>query len=85
MVTKSAQDFLEVLAEELNISETRYEQAHDRYHSLGKCLKRDASSIKQYAPNMYAQGSFALGTVIKPYSRPVIAGVLDFDLVYLPY
>jgi hypothetical protein len=66
MVTKSAQDYLEALAEELDISETRYDQAHDRYHSLGRWLNRDASPIKQYAPNMYAQGSFALGTVIKP-------------------
>ena len=68
MVTKSAQDYLEALAEELDISETRYDQAYDRYHSLGKWLNRDASSIKQYVPNMYAQGSFALGTVIKPYT-----------------
>lgn len=68
MVTKSAQDYLEALAEELDISETRYDQAYDRYHSLGEWLNRDASSIKKYAPNMYAQGSFALGTVIKPYT-----------------
>tara|TARA_R110000772_G_scaffold108722_4_gene211830 strand:+ start:40498 stop:41706 length:1209 start_codon:yes stop_codon:yes gene_type:complete len=68
MATKSAEDYLEALAEELNISETRYDQAHDRYHSLGNWLKRDASSIKQYTPNIYAQGSFALGTVIKPYT-----------------
>lgn len=68
MVTKLAQSYIEALAEQLEISETLYEQAHNRYHSLGKWLNRDASSIKQYAPNMYAQGSFALGTVIKPYS-----------------
>lgn len=47
MVTKSAQDYLKALAQELDISETRYEQAYDRYHSLGKWLNRDASSIKQ--------------------------------------
>lgn len=68
MVTKSAQDYLEALAEELEISETRYDQAHDRYQSLGKWLNRDVSSIKQYVPSIYAQGSFALGTVIRPYT-----------------
>lgn len=68
MVTKLAQDYLEALAEELNISESRYDQAYDRYKSLGKWLNRDNSSIRRYAPNIYAQGSFALGTVIKPYT-----------------
>jgi hypothetical protein len=68
MATKLAQDYLEALAEELQISETRYDQAYDRYQSLGNWLNRDASSIKQYSPNIYSQGSFALGTVIKPYT-----------------
>jgi hypothetical protein len=66
MATKLAQEYLEALAEELQISETRYDQAYDRYKSLGNHLNREASSIKRYAPNIYAQGSFALGTVIKP-------------------
>ena len=68
MVTKTAQDYLEALSEELDISETRYDQAYERYHSLGKWLNRDASSIKQFDPFMYVQGSFAFGTAIKPYS-----------------
>lgn len=66
MVTKSAQDYLKALAEELEISETRYDQAYDRYHSLGKWLNREASLIKKFDPYIYAQGSFAFGTVIKP-------------------
>lgn len=68
MVTKSAKDYLEALAEALEISATRYDQAHERYHSLGKWLNRDASSIKQFDPTMYSQGSFAFGTVIMPYT-----------------
>lgn len=68
MATKLAQKYLEALAEELQISETRYDQAYDRYKSLGNWLSRDTSSIKKYLPNIYAQGSFALGTVIKPYT-----------------
>lgn len=68
MVTKSAQDYLEALAAELDISEARYEQAYNRYHSLGEWLNRDISSIKQFNPTIYVQGSFALGTVIKPYT-----------------
>lgn len=66
MVTKSAQDYIDSLASELDISETRYDQAYSRYHSIGEWLNRDKSSIKQYDPTIYVQGSFAFGTVIKP-------------------
>lgn len=78
MVTKSAQDYLEALAEELEISETRYDQAYDRYRSLGKWLNRDDSSIRAFDPIMYVQGSFAFGTAIKPYSE---AEEYDVDVV----
>lgn len=78
MVTKSAQNYLKALAEELDISETRYDQAYERYHSLGRWLNRDASSIKQFNPAVYVQGSFAFGTVIKPYTD---TEEYDVDLV----
>lgn len=78
MVTKSAHDYLEAIAAELEISETRYEQAYNRYHSLGEWLNRDASSIKKFGPTIYVQGSFALGTVIKPYTE---AEEYDVDIV----
>jgi hypothetical protein len=78
MVTKSAQEYLKALAEELEISETRYDQAYDRYHSLGRWLNRDASTIKLFDPTVYVQGSFALGTVIKPYTD---TEEYDVDLV----
>lgn len=68
MATRTAQEYLKALAEELEIGETRYQQAYDRYHALGEWLSRENSAIKQYAPSVYAQGSFALGTVIKPYT-----------------
>ena len=68
MASKSAHDYLEALAEELDISESRYDQAYGRYHSIGEWLNRDASSIKQFDPTIYVQGSFAFGTVIKPFT-----------------
>jgi hypothetical protein len=68
MTTYSAQSYIQALAEELDISDSRYEQAYDRYRSLGKWLNRDASAIKEHDPAMYVQGSFAFGTVIKPCS-----------------
>lgn len=68
MVTKLAEDYIEALAKELDINDNRYEQAQNRYHSLGKWLDRDASLVRNFSPSVYAQGSFALGTVIKPYT-----------------
>jgi hypothetical protein len=66
IVTAAAQDFLEALAEELAISDTRYEQAETSYESLGTWLNRPASQIATFDPAVYVQGSFGLGTVIKP-------------------
>ncbi|NMN03801.1 MULTISPECIES: nucleotidyltransferase [unclassified Novosphingobium] len=58
--------YIEALVDELDISETRYEQANESYHSLGRWLNRPASTIAAYSPAVYVQGSFGLGTVIKP-------------------
>lgn len=64
--TSIAKTYLESLAEELEISDTRYEQAQESYASLGRWLSRPASTLRDYDPAVYVQGSFGLGTVIKP-------------------
>ena len=64
--SKTLRDYLEALVEELSISDTRYEQADRSYHSLGDWLGRDLSTVKAFKPAVYIQGSFGLGTVIKP-------------------
>lgn len=66
MPTKSADDYLAALADELAISETRYEQACKSYASLGEWLHRPASTVLQFDPQIYVQGSFRLGTAIRP-------------------
>jgi hypothetical protein len=65
-VTPQADEALEDLAESLEISEHRYEQAEARYKSLGEWLNRPGSTIRQYAPQVHVQGSFGLGTVTPP-------------------
>lgn len=70
--------FLQYLAEALDISEARYRQAEERYQAVGKWLGRDESVLAQYSPEIYPQGSFRLGTVIKPVSD---AEEYDIDLV----
>ncbi|MCD1590883.1 nucleotidyltransferase [Qipengyuania citrea] len=66
MPTKAAEDFLAALADELAISDARYDQACRSYESLGDWLHRPESSVRQYDPQVYVQGSFRLGTAIRP-------------------
>ncbi len=68
MPTKTAEDYLAALADELAISEGRYEQASKSYASLGAWLHRPDSTVLRYDPQIYVQGSFRLGTAIRPLS-----------------
>jgi len=69
---------LENLSNELDISESYFKQAEDRYKAIGNWLLRDSSSILQYKPDIYAQGSFRLGTIVKPITNEL---KYDIDLV----
>src|SRR5690554_1769161 len=59
-------DFYEQLYKELDIPENYYEKANTSYTSFNSWLDRDDSSLREYEPEIYLQGSFKLGTVIKP-------------------
>ena len=61
-------EMLEYLAESLDISESRFKEAEGRYKAVGKWLERDESVVAEFDPAIYIQGSFRLGTVIKPIS-----------------
>ena len=67
--------FLESLADVLDITSTQFEQAKTSYEAVGAWLSRDASPISKYNPIIYPQGSFRIGTVIKP-----IADEDNFDV-----
>ncbi len=69
---------LELIADELNVPESRYEQAESRYKAIGEWFCRDKSIIAKYDPVIYVQGSFRLGTAIKPISEEED---YDIDLV----
>ena len=75
---EQANDILSILSAELDISETKYQEAEDRYVSVGKWLKRPDSTVLCYSPEIYVQGSFRLGTVIKPVTDD---GEYDIDSV----
>ena len=68
-LSRESEEFLEDLAEELSVPPSRYEQAERRYKSLGAWLHRDAATLRQWDPQVYVQGSFRLGTTIRPSSE----------------
>lgn len=66
------------IADELDISQSEFEQAQISYNSLAKWLERPDSSVRQFVPDIYPQGSIKYGTVIKPLD---VNGDYDVDLV----
>jgi len=68
---------LKQLTEVLDITPTQYKDAVAKYEAVANYLKND-DSINALEPDMYPQGSFSLGTVIKPLSNKE---EYDIDLV----
>lgn len=57
---------LKELIESLELPDYAYEKAVKRYEDLGNWLDRDNSLVKDYHPHVFPQGSFMLGTAIRP-------------------
>lgn len=72
------EEVLEKIAEELQVPDSRYEAAERSYHAVADWLSRPESSIARFKPDIYIQGSFRLGTAIKPYKA---SEDYDVDLV----
>lgn len=67
------QDILKII-QNLDISPTMYKNAHDKYISLARYLESHGVEA-----DMYPQGSFALGTVVRPVAKnPDASYDLDF-------
>lgn len=61
---------LNALAESLEIPDAAYETARRRYLDLGDWLKDESrAKVAQYSPHVFSQGSFRLGTAVKPWKR----------------
>ena len=69
---------LQGLAESLDISDAQYEAAVKHYEAVRDWLRKDDSPIVVHDPQIYPQGSFRLGTMIKPFND---ADQYDIDLV----
>jgi len=65
-------DLYERIVKDIDISDELFDAAEKEYNALGSWIDRETLT---YKVNIYPQGSFALGTVIKP-----IMGTDDYDL-----
>ncbi len=74
---REANDFLLKIIDTLDISDTQYGIAERRYTQLGDYLTREESTLRPYSPTIRPQGSFMLGTVVKPLD----VDEFDIDLV----
>ena len=54
------------LADELDVSPSKYREATEHYEAVGAWLDADDSELARYQLSIYPQGSFALGTAVKP-------------------
>jgi hypothetical protein len=77
-ISPQVEEALEDLAESLQVPEGRYEAAQRSFKSVGDWLHRPESTVRAANPQVYIQGSFRLGTVIRPISN---AEDYDVDLV----
>jgi Adenylyl/Guanylyl and SMODS C-terminal sensor domain/Second Messenger Oligonucleotide or Dinucleotide Synthetase domain len=69
---------LQNIVESLDIPPQVAEQAISTYDDVAQWLGQEDSPLRDYSPNIYAQGSFRLGTIIRPLAPE--AG-FDVDLV----
>ena len=71
---------LREIAEELDIPPSKYKQAVERYTAVGNWLEDGDYPGVVATPAIYPQGSFRLGTVVRPL-RGGVEGEYDIDLV----
>ncbi|MFC1684046.1 nucleotidyltransferase [Pseudomonadota bacterium] len=57
---------LEKMVELLELPNSAYEKAKDRYVDIGEYLGREKSACHDNDPHIFPQGSFRLGTAIRP-------------------
>ncbi|MCK9308913.1 MAG: nucleotidyltransferase [Candidatus Cloacimonetes bacterium] len=74
-----ANDLLEAISDELDIPESMYKAAKSHYESVGKWLAQEGTYFQQFNGTIFTQGSFMLGTMIRPYDENQD---YDIDLVF---
>lgn len=70
---------LNKIAQALDIPESLFDEAQKKYKAVGTWLGEGNSPLAGYSPQIYPQGSFLLGLVVKPLSD---RDDFDIDLVF---
>lgn len=65
------------MVESLELPDSAYEKAKSRYEDMGEWLGRNESLCKDHDPHIFPQGSFRLGTAIRPLDE---SETYDLDL-----
>lgn len=73
------ENMLKEICRKLQISETQYRDAEQKYSNIQKQLHATGSPFACYDLEIFPQGSFAIGTTVKPLGRDEY----DVDLVCL--
>lgn len=60
---------LSEILEKIELPDSAYEKAGKRYNDIGEWLHRKESRCAAYSPHVFPQGSFRLGTAIRPESE----------------
>lgn len=71
-------DLLRAIADDLDIPGHLYEDAVVKYTDVGEWLAQEDSELAQYQPDIFPQGSFRLGTMVRPIND---SDEYDIDLV----
>jgi hypothetical protein len=72
-------NLLEQVAKSLDILDELFEEAVSKYEDVGNWLEEQDQNHGRREPQIYPQGSFRLGTVVRPISEK---DEYDIDLVY---
>ena len=75
MSDQLTRNIVEELAASLDIPDSAYEKAEARYNDLGEYFSGPDAHCSQFSPHIYPQGSFRLGTVVRPLN-----GQCEYDL-----
>lgn len=69
MSNTKSNDVLNTILEKIELPDSAYEKAEKRYKDLGDWLHRPESTCGHFDPHVFSQGSFRLGTAIRPDSE----------------
>jgi hypothetical protein len=72
--------FLTNISDELDIAPSKYQQAVERYEAVGRLIEASDYEGQTDLPSIYVQGSFRLGTVVRPLKEGEESDY-DIDLV----